>query len=163
MMQGRYSAAVVTFFVFGLLTVSARAEDVVITGTNFHHGVKWQSVDVGDVKGHVLGVHENKGVSVYATGERVELIVRGTVNWTTGTGPLHGYDIRKFPDGSILTLEYTGEMKSATPEKTFGEGKYVSCKGTGRFENVRCEGTWKGGRQGDSLSVIEWEVKLIRR
>jgi hypothetical protein len=160
MMRGRFSVAVV-FLIVGLSAASARAQDVVIRGTNLHHNVKWHSVDVGDVKGHLVGVHENKGVSLYASGERLELTVTGSVNYTNGSGPLHGYDIRKYSDGSTLTLEYTGEMRR-TPEGTSGEGRYVSCRGTGRFENVKCEGTWKGGRQGPSLSVIDWEVKLMR-
>jgi hypothetical protein len=107
-------------------------------------------------------VSENRGVALYATGERLELVVRGTVNWTNGSGPLHGYDIRKYPDGSTLSLEYTGQWRS-TPTSIGGEGTYVACTGTGRFENVKCEGTWKGGRQGETLNVIDWEVKLTRK
>ena len=163
MRRGGRSLAAVVLLIVGLFTVSARAEDMVIKGTNFHHNARWHGVDVGDAKGHVLGVYENKGVSLYATGERLELIVRGTAHFTNGTGPVHGYDIRKHADGSMLTLEFTGDVKTASPERTFGEGKYVSCRGTGRFENLKCEGTWKGGRQGDSLQVVEWEVKLTRR
>jgi hypothetical protein len=161
MMRGRFSVAVV-FLIVGLSAASARAQDVVIRGTNFHHNLRWQSVDVGDVKGHSLGVYDNKGVSLYGTGERVDLAVRGTANFINGIGPVHGYDIRKFADGSTLTLEFTGEITTISAEGSFGEGKYLSCRGTGRFENVKCEGTWKGGRQGDSLQVVEWEVKLMR-
>ena len=161
-MRGRCSVAVVACLIVGLSAASARAQDMVIRGTNFHHNTKWQSVDVGDVKGHFLGVYDNRGVSVYGTGERVDLAVRGTNNFINGVGPIHGYDIRKYSDGSTLTLEFTGEIKSTSPERSFGEGKYLSCRGTGRFENVKCEGTWKGGRQGESLQVVEWEVKLMR-
>jgi hypothetical protein len=162
MMRGRFSVAMVMFLVVGLSAAVAVAQDMVIKGTNFHHNIKFQAIDIGDVKGHRITVYENKGVSVYSTGERVDLAVMGAGNVTNGVGRIQGYDIRKFPDGSVLTLEWTGEVKTATPERAFGEGKYVSCRGTGRFENVKCEGTWQGGRQGDSLQVVDWEVKLTR-
>jgi hypothetical protein len=56
------------------------------------------------------------------------------------------YDIRTYVDGSTLALKYEGGVKK-TSEGRISTGTYVSCHGTGRFEGVRCKGTWVDKRQ----------------
>ncbi len=136
----------------------ADAETKTIKGTNFHHTVVWQGIEVGDVEGHLVGAYENKGVSVYEDGQEVELLIRGTLDQVKGIGPVDGYDIRMYSDGSTITLEYHGEAKM-TPEGRVVSGTYTSCRGAGRFEGAKCQGTWTGGRKGKSLNVFDWEVK----
>lgn len=153
-----FSSAVSILVVAGALYPSvADAESRTIQGTNYHHAVVWQGIDVGDVEGHMVGAYENKGVSVYEDGEEVELVIRGTLDLVKGLGKVDGYDIRMYGDGSMITLEYHGESKM-TPEGRVVWGTYTSCRGTGRFEGAKCDGTWKGGMKGKSLNVVEWKV-----
>lgn len=138
--------------------IAAEAEPKTIRGSNYHHTVDWQGIEVGDVEGHLVGAYENKGVAIYEDGQKVELVIRGTLDQVKGIGPVDGYDIREFDDGSTITLEYHGEARM-TPQGRVISGTYTSCIGAGRFEGAKCDGTWTGGRRGKTLNVFEWEVR----
>ena len=155
----RLSTLVPVLLIAGAFYTSAAvAETKTIKGTNYHHTVVWQGIEVGDVDGHLVGAYENKGVSLYEDGQQVELVIRGTLDQVKGIGPVDGYDIRTFSDGSTLALEYHGAAKE-TPEGRVVSGTYTACRGAGRFEGAKCDGTWTGGRMGQSLNVFEWEVR----
>ncbi len=141
-----------------LAPFAAKAEPLTISGTNYHHNVQWQGIDVGDVEGHVIGAYENKGVAIYDDGQEVELVIRGTLDQIKGLGPVDGYDIRQYDDGSTIALEYHGEAKM-TPQGRVVSGTYTSCRGAGRFEGAKCDGTWTGGTSGETLNVFKWEVR----
>lgn len=148
-----------TALVLGMFSVTTQAEETVMKGTNYHHNFKWQGSKVGDVEGHTIGAYENKGVSIHEDGTRAELMIIGTLDRTKGVGTLMGYDIRRYGDGSTLSLKYEGESKK-TDAGAMSSGRYVACHGTGRFSGVRCEGTWQGKRLGKSLRVVDWTVNL---
>lgn len=147
MRHRRGSVLGIAFLILGLLSLAAYAEDIV--------GSK-----VGDVEGHIIGAYENKGVSIHDEGTRADLTVIGTIDRMQGVGTLRGYDVRRYADGSLLALKYEGESQK-TAEGSVSAGRYVSCTGTGRFGGVRCEGTWKGKRQGKSLHVVDWTIHLV--
>ena len=156
--MGRISGAITACVALGVLNPAvADAESKTIIGTNYHQNVIWQSIEIGDVEGHIVGAYENKGVSIYSDGREVELVVRGTLDFVKGIGPVDGYDIRMYGDGSTLTLEYHGQAKM-TPAGRVVSGAYTSCSGAGRFKDAKCDGTWTGGTKGKSLNVFKWTV-----
>lgn len=159
MRQSRWFRLGITALVLGMLSGTAQAGETVMKGTNFHHNYKWQGSKVGDVEGHTIGAYENKGVSIHEDGTRAELMIIGTLDRTKGNGTLMGYDVRRYSDGSTLSLKYEGEQKK-TDTGTMSSGRYVACHGTGRFSGVKCEGTWQGKRLWKSLRVVDWTVTL---
>jgi hypothetical protein len=91
-----------------------------------------------DVKGHIAGVWERRGVAIFEN-EIASVELRGTLDYIKGKGPWEGYMITTFKDGSTFTQKFQGDSTSA-PDGTKllkGKGKYI--KGTGRFEGIKGE------------------------
>ena len=152
------ASAVSVLVVAGLMFPAvAIAGTKTFKATNYHHNVTFQGFEVGDVEGHMVGVYENKGVTVFEDGQEVELIIRGTLDQVKGLGPVDGYQVNTFDDGSVLTMAYQGEAKM-TSEGRVVIGTYDSCRGTGQFEGAKCNGTWTSGPVGKTLQRFELEV-----
>jgi len=96
-----------------------------------------------DVKGHIVGVFERRGVAIFEN-EVAAVDLRGTLDFIKGKGPWEGYTITTFKDGSTFTVKFQGATTSA-PDGTKllkGKGKYI--KGTGRFEGIKGEVSLNG-------------------
>jgi hypothetical protein len=107
------------------------------------------SVEVGDVPGHVVGVVLFKGLSFFEGGEIATHTNPATFDLTDGSGPHRGYVVHYFDDGSTSIERYQGEAKlSADGKRTTVSGTFECIGGTGRFEGLRGEGTYRGERLG---------------
>ena len=107
------------------------------------------SVEVGDVPGHVVGVVVFKGLTFFADGEIATHSNPATFDLTNGSGPHRGYVVHYFDDGSTSVERYEGAAKlSADGKRTIVEGSFECVGGTGRFEGLRGEGTYRGERLG---------------
>ena len=96
---------------------------------------KFEFVPVPDVKGHVIGVAERRGVVIYENGETAAYHSRLTFDVTKGDGSWKGYADWSFADGSIIIYKCQGTATSGKPRLIKGTGEYI--KGTGRFEGIK--------------------------
>ena len=105
------------------------------------------SVEVGDVPGHVVGVVLFKGLSFFEGGEIATHSNPATFDLTDGSGPHRGYVMHYFDDGSTSIERYEGQARlSADGKRTVVEGTFACVGGTGRFEGLQGEGTYRGER-----------------
>ena len=103
---------------------------------------KLEFIPFPDVKGHVLGVLQRRGVAIFENEvARFELLLRFDSIKKQGTW--EGYSQTTFKDGSTFTLKFQGATTFADGKKLIkGKGKYI--KGTGRFEGIKGEYSFTG-------------------
>jgi len=99
---------------------------------------KMEVVPVIDVKGHVIGLFERRGVAIYENGETAAYHSRLTFDSIRGKeGSFSGYADLSFADGSIIIWKFQGTVWGSKPRLIKGTGEYI--KGTGRFEGIKGE------------------------
>ena len=119
------------------------------TGRRVQGTAETTAVEVGDVPGHVVGVVEFKGLTFFADGEIATHTNPATFDLTDGSGPHQGYVVHYFDDGSTTIERYQGAARlSADGRRTLVEGSFECIGGTGRFEGLKGEGTYRGERLG---------------
>jgi hypothetical protein len=107
------------------------------------------TIEVGDVPGHVVGVVQFKGLTFFADGEIATHSNPAAFDLTNGSGPHRGYVVHYFDDGSTSIERYQGEARlSADGKRTVVEGTFECIGGTGLFEGLKGEGTYRGERLG---------------
>jgi len=133
---------------FVLLPGLTIAEEM--TGRIFHHSIKTETIEVGDIPGHILGIAQHAGLILYSTGEVATTKNNAIFDFVAGKGSFTNYRITTFKDGSTLFTKGGG---TATPvdggKRTVFEGPVECIGGTGRFEGYKGTGTYKGERVGD--------------
>jgi hypothetical protein len=111
--------------------------------------VEINSVEVGDVPGHFVGVVDFKGLTFFADGEIATHANPATFDLTDGSGPHQGYVVHHFDDGSTSVERYQGEARlSADGKRTTVSGTFQCIGGTGRFAGLTGAGTYRGERLG---------------
>jgi hypothetical protein len=105
------------------------------------------TVEVGDVPGHVVGVVEFRGLSFFADGEIATHTNPAIFDLINGSGPHQGYVVHHFDDGSTSIERYRGEAR-LSGKRTVVEGTFECVGGTGRFEGLKGQGTYRGERLG---------------
>ncbi len=91
-----------------------------------------------DVKGHVVGVLERRGVAIFKN-EVAAVDLRLTFDSIKKKGSWEGYAITTFKDGSTFTQKIHGTSTFAPDGTKLGKGKGKYIKGTGRFEGIKGE------------------------
>jgi hypothetical protein len=130
------------------MPAASSAEDLG-TGRRVQHTTKLESVEVGDVDGHVVGVVEFKGLTFFANGEIANHVNTATFDLVDGTGPHQGYVVHYFQDGSKSFERYQGRaLIQDGGRKTVVEGSFECAGGTGRFGDLNGSGTYRGERLG---------------
>ena len=101
-------------------------------------------VPVPDVKGHVVGVLERRGVAIYENGETAAYHSRLAFDSIRGQGGTYsGYCDISFADGSISMTKFKGTAPMVEGKKIIkGTGEYI--KGTGRFEGIKGKVSFTG-------------------
>ncbi len=147
----RRLAAIVTSFVMALvLAPMARAADEEVTGRVVAHYTKMETMEVGDIPGHVLGVAQQSGLMFYATGEVAKKAATFHFDLTKGKGTFVDYSLYTDQDGSTRVIKATGTAGPADDGKKFViEGTFECIGGTGRYEGDKGTGTFKGERVGE--------------
>lgn len=99
---------------------------------------KMEVVPVQDVKGHVIGLFERRGVAIYEKGETAAYHSRLTFDSIREKeGSYIGYADLSFADGSIIIWKFQGTVWGSKPRLIKGTGQYIN--GTGRFEGIKGE------------------------
>jgi hypothetical protein len=132
-----------------LVPITAAA-DGNTTGRVVLHYNKTESIEVGDVPGHVLGVAQQTGLIFYSTGEIAKKTTTFHFDLVKGKGTFVEYSIFTHQDGSILFEKGGGTATSVDDGKrTAIEGTMECTGGTGRFDGFMGTGTFKGERVGE--------------
>jgi hypothetical protein len=133
-----------------VLVPITRAADEKMTGRIVLHYNKTETIEVGDVPGHTLGISQQTGLIFYSTGEIAKKTTAFHFDLVKGKGTFVEYSIFTHQDGSTLIEKGRG---TATPvddgKRTAIEGTMECTGGTGRFDGFKGTGTFKGERIGD--------------
>jgi len=122
------------------------------------------SIIVGDVTGHKITLIVTEGKNVN-TGEREFMDGAQTVNMSysdlvQGNGDNQGY-IKLTKSGDTTFAKWKGKIKTTVmPEGnpvTSLEGTYIYIRGTGSFENIKGEGTYKGEFTSKTEYTVKWQ------
>jgi len=108
------------------------------------HSTKWESIEVGDVPGHILGVAEFKGLAFFEDGEVATASEVSIFDQTNGRGRIEGYVLFTFGDGATQVIAIQGNDGAAQEGKKAFEGSYSYTRGSGRFEGLKGGGTFTG-------------------
>ena len=99
--------------------------------------IKMEVIPVPDVKGHIVGILERRGVAIYENGETAAYHSVLTFDTIKGQGgSYNGYADLSFADGSTTISKFQGTAPVVKGKKIIkGTGEYV--EGTGRFEGIK--------------------------
>jgi hypothetical protein len=91
-----------------------------------------------DVKGHVVGVYERRGVAIFEN-EVAAVTAWGTFDMIKKEGSFQGYSQLTYEDGSTTLVKGSGTKVFAPGSKLriYKEMKGEYIKGTGRFEGIK--------------------------
>lgn len=107
-----------------------------MTGRIVQHSTKTETLEVGDVPGHVLGVAQQTGLIFYSTGEIATTMNTVCFDFVKGKGTFTNYRVTTFQDGSTTFSKGGG---TAIPvdggKRTVWEGPIECIGGTGKFEH----------------------------
>lgn len=120
------------------------------TGRVVAHYTKLETMEVGDVPGHVLGVAQQTGLMFDSTGEIATKAATFHFDLMKGKGTFVDYSIYTHQDGSTRFFKSVGTAGPSGDGKKFViEGKFECIGGTGRYEGFQGTGTFKGERVGE--------------
>jgi len=123
-------------------TTQAGAETVKYNYTTNHTKLEW--VPIPDMKGHIAGVFERRGVAIFED-EVAALTIQGTFEKKKGEVSFQAYTQTTFKDGSTVMQTVQGTHAPPPGEKLNvyeGKGEYIN--GTGRFEGIKGTITFTG-------------------
>lgn len=133
-----------------LLVSITQAADEKITGRIVAHYTKMETMEVGDVPGHVLGIAQQTGLVFYSKGEVATKTTTFHFDLVKGKGTFVEYGQFVHQDGAILMKKSTGTAGPVGDGKKFGiEATFECIGGTGRFEGFKGTGNFKGERVGE--------------
>lgn len=117
------------------------------------HSLKVETMEVGDVPGHIVGVFQSGGLGFFTkgpiSGQTATRTGTGYFDYVNGKGTFRNYLVYTFQDGSTLSVIATGTNTPVDGGKraTYkGETEWIG--GTGKFEGMKGKGTFKGERFG---------------
>ena len=146
--NSKQSVAILALFSMLLITawllvpaIQAKAETMKFNYTS--QMTKLEFTVFPDVKGHVVGVFERRGVAIF-TKEVAVLELWGTFDYIKKQGPWEGYTQITFKDGSTFTYKFQGASSFAPDGTKQLRGKGEFTNGTGRFEGIKGQLTLNG-------------------
>lgn len=148
---GRWATFITMVLFMMIVFVSAtKAADEKITGRVTAHFTKMETMEVGDVPGHILGIAQQAGLMFYSTGQVAKKSATFHFDFMKGKGPFVDYSIYTDPDGSIRFIKAVGTAGPTEDGKKFViEGTFECIGGTGRYVDDKGTGTFRGERVGD--------------
>lgn len=143
--------ALLSMTVFLVPTTQAAEEK--ISGRIVLHYAKMETIEVGDVPGHILGVAQQVGLVLYSSGGIAKKTATFTVDLLKGKGTFSEYSVITDQDGSTLFSKAAGTAAPVDDgKKVVIEAKIECVGGTGRYEGFKGTGIVKGERIGDFKS-----------
>ena len=154
--------AVLAVLMLGLVSVALGAEagEISRSGQSFHHKLKFEPVEVGDVEGHIVAVYEEEGIVTFSDGQVAEFKNSGTLDYVNWEGVHRGYHTVTFKDGSTHTTRYEGTSKK-TPEGRVTTGTHTYVGGAGKFSGIKGEGSYRGiNHKNNKMNIHTFEGKI---
>jgi len=141
---------VLLFSVLVVLLPESASADEPITGRIVLHYAKMETIEVGDVPGHMLGVAQQVGLVLYSAGGVAKKTATFTFDLLKGKGTWSEYSVITDQDGSTLFSKASGTAGPTEDGKKVVIEANIECVGgTGRYEGFKGTGTVKGERIGD--------------
>jgi hypothetical protein len=137
------SAITIIIFIFTIAIVNCAlaGEKFKINVHSASFNDKWEHIEVGDEKGHVIGVYKSKKIYFDdITGEKFFGLSVGSmdINFKTGQGFVKGYGINTHKNGDKTISTHKGKPVG----KGHWKGTFTYVKGTGKYEGISGGGTW---------------------
>lgn len=131
-----------------------------------HHYVSGDTVEVGDVPGHILGAIKGAGLAFFEDGQVATHTIAILHDFTDGTGPHSFYVGYLFEDGASLNLRCEGHSSGQGDGKLALSGTTELVGGSGRFAGVRGSGRYAGRRlvpaMGGAEIYLDFDSTLAR-
>jgi len=109
------------------------------------HVISAQSLDVGDVDGHVASLTRFSGLAFLPDGTIGTVHFASLADYTNGAGTFTLFPVLAFDDGSALWLKSIG-TGTVDGTKTLFAGTLTVLGGKGRFDGAKGDGTLTGTR-----------------
>ncbi len=110
------------------------------------YATTYHTLQVPDVEGHTNHLVEAKSINYSEKfGPSVGYLTQMS-DVIKGTGTAQGYVHYTFPDGSTITAKWKGELTGGGPAisgAARAKGTWSYIKGTGKYEGIQGQGTWK--------------------
>jgi len=134
-----------------LVPITQAADEV--AGRVVYHTQKVETMEAGEVPGHIVGVAQQSGLTFYTKGPASGQIATRMANLyydvVKGKGTFTAYLVDTFQDGSTLIYKCSGTITPVDEGKRAAfEGTYEITGGAGRFEGKKGKGSFKGERIG---------------
>lgn len=123
---------------------SARADEVLSFHLVITSSSSTQLLEVGDLEGHVLGLSRRSGVALFPDASVAGSYCSAATDYIKGAGPFFAYCNLELTDGSMIWFKVTGFAKPEETKTIFPDSSITVLHGTGRFEGVSGDGTFKG-------------------
>jgi hypothetical protein len=130
---------------FGGAFSNARADET-LKYRSFTHVTNVQTIDAGDVDGHLLGVNRQSGIASFPDGSVATTYFTALTDYVKGSGPaIVSYANVTFEDGSVLWIK-TAAAVVAEGNKSIVKGTLTVVGGKGRYAGASGDGTFSGAR-----------------
>jgi hypothetical protein len=122
--------------------IQAEAETFKIKISNY--ATQLDRLPVGDVEGHGYQTCLRRGLAFFENGDIATYTNWSVGDYTKGKGPVQGYTLFSFEDGSTIVYKLHGIWEPGPQGLPLGKGAGEFTKGTGRFEGIKGNLTWTG-------------------
>ena len=113
----------------------------------FTHATNVQTIDVGDVDGHLLGVNRQSGIASFPDGSVATAYLTALTDYVKGSGTaLVAYTNVTFEDGSVLWIKGTNTTVAEGNKSIISKGTLIAIGGKGRYAGATGDGTFTGVR-----------------
>lgn len=124
---------------------NARADET-LKYRSVTHVTNVQTIDAGDVDGHLLGVNRQSGIASFPDGSVATTYGTVLTDFIKGSGPaIVSYNNVTFEDGSILWIK-TAAAVVAEGNKSIVKGTLTVVGGKGRYAGASGDGIFSGAR-----------------
>ena len=145
-------------FAMGIFLVGDTLAGEYVKGRIVFYNTKWEPINVGDEKDHIVGIWEGKGINsnmegkTFGDGYLVYSVGLLDVN-PKAESTANGYTILTDKDGDKIYCKW--DQKGSSPQK------WTYYKGTGKFEGIRGKGTASWVQSADpTLGYTPWEGEV---
>ncbi len=148
---GRWTTIIAALlFATVVLVPMIQAADETMKGRVVAHYTKMETMEVGDVPGHVLGIAQQSGMMFYPDGGVAKKAATFYFDMMKGKGTFVDYSLYTDQDGSTRFIKAVGTAGPVDNGKKFViEGTFECVGGTGRYEGFKGTGTFRGERVGE--------------
>ena len=129
----------------GLCVSSIARADEVLKFRMFLHATSVQTLEVGDVEGHVLTLSHFSGLASFSDGSVGTANFTFTAEHVKGVGTFHTYFSVTPAKDSTLWIKVDGTRRPEGTTTVFPQTTAIVVGGSGRFEGAKGDGTFVGG------------------